>query len=895
MAAVTSTPAPPTASPVSSPIHRKPVPIQGLSPTRSEWSDAGTKPLPTVPLSESPRLRQPPISPVRVNFQPENWAQPSNANIEMTPPYEEADLPQLVRPGQQHLNRALPKTPEAPTPPPHTPDEGHAERNQMESAPIIQPAPVLPEHPAPVLAMTALEPSQEAYLSPSLPSSSLAFGFPKPLSANGSATPDPDDSSTSDVLQARDEHRHSRETGSTVSTTPQQTSVESSATTSASSVSGVNESSDCADNSQDGSPESSLEDGIAGNESVPQLQYHHQAFLPRASTVPIAQDPRAVSNPDLIANGAGINRHLTPVSQANRRSSLPRPASAYSVYSDIGPRGRSPGFPGGSHMRSPSTNSRRSPETRPSSYADMLNVPYPQPAPAPLSFDNAKLRTAVGTNASLLSAQKTLEMYRQNVKKTNDFTIQYSFAVFLISTAQEQGLDHSNAKRKQSPKPARDLDSPYIEGSTASPHDLVREARSILQRLSNAGYPFAQYYLADGYASGLFSKGKEDYNSAFPLFVLAAKHGHAESAYRTALCYEFGWGCRRDPAKAVQFLRTAASKRHPGAMTRLGKACLSGDLGERRYKEGLKWLKLATESADSIYNAAPYHLGCLYETGYGDDIFQDESYAAELFTQAADLGQPDANYRMGDAYEHGKLNCPRDPALSVHFYTGAAERGHAAAMMGLCAWYMVGAEPILEKDEEEAYEWARRSAELGMSPSTAAPYKLQFVAHQSRRLHQGTVCGRLLYRDGHRVPERHTGGQRLVRQGGRRRRRARKTAARGHPRRRQRRNAHAGRGPAERQDEEASYRRRGEGRQLCRHVTSPFPDHGMDDEQRTEELERPDNQESVGTRIRVCGQTRRNCRFEGGSVDVAFGYRPTQGQGGRSSYQSLHTRGWWCI
>jgi len=34
-------------------------------------------------------------------------------------------------------------------------------------------------------------------------------------------------------------------------------------------------------------------------------------------------------------------------------------------------------------------------------------------------------------------------------------------------------------------------------------------------------------------------------------------------------------------------------------------------------------------------------------------------------------------------------------------------------MMGLCAWYMVGAEPILEKDEEEAYEWARRSAELG--------------------------------------------------------------------------------------------------------------------------------------------------------------------------------------
>jgi TPR repeat protein len=305
-------------------------------------------------------------------------------------------------------------------------------------------------------------------------------------------------------------------------------------------------------------------------------------------------------------------------------------------------------------------------------------------------------------------------MYRQNVKKTTDASIQYSFAVFLISTAQEQGFDVTNPKaKKPQQQPLRDLDSPIVEATVTSPYDLVREARQILQRLANGGYPFAQYYLADGYASGLFSKGKEDYNSAFPLFVLAAKHGHAESAYRTALCYEFGWGCRKDPAKAVQFLRTAASKRHPGAMTRLGKACLSGDLGEKRYREGIKWLKLATEAADSQYNAAPYQLGCLYETGYGDDIFADASYAAELFTQAADLGHPEANYRMGDAYEHGRLNCPRDPALSVHFYTGAAERGHAGAMMGLCAWYMVGAPPILEKDEEEAYEWARRSAELG--------------------------------------------------------------------------------------------------------------------------------------------------------------------------------------
>ena len=232
--------------------------------------------------------------------------------------------------------------------------------------------------------------------------------------------------------------------------------------------------------------------------------------------------------------------------------------------------------------------------------------------------------------------------------------------------------------------------------------------------MADRSYPFAQYYLADGYASGLFNKGKEDYNTAFPLFVAASKHGHAESGYRAALCYEFGWGSRKDPAKAVQFYRQSASKNHPGAMTRLGRACLSGDLGLNKYREGLKWLKRATESADMQYNAAPYHLALLYETGYGDDIFRDEVYAAQLFTQAADLGHAESCYRLGDAYEHGKLSCPRDPALSVHFYTGAAQRGHPAAMMALCAWYMVGAEPVLEKDENEAYEWARQAAECGM-------------------------------------------------------------------------------------------------------------------------------------------------------------------------------------
>lgn len=329
---------------------------------------------------------------------------------------------------------------------------------------------------------------------------------------------------------------------------------------------------------------------------------------------------------------------------------------------------------------------------------DLLNVPYPQQVAPTANLGNSALRHAVGENASLLDTKKTLEMYRANVKKTQDMAVQYEFALFMVQVGREVTAS-----------------DPGLDDHGLSPVEMTREARQILQRLADRSYPFAQYYLGDGYASGLFNKDKPDHDRAFPLFVAASKHGHAEAGYRAALCYEFGWGCRKDYAKAVQFYRASASKNHPGAATRLGKACLTGDMGlVNRYREGLKWLKRATESADFQYNQAPYELGLMHETGYGDDVFKDEVYAVQLFTQAAELGHPQAALKLGEAYEHGLLCCPKDPALSVHYYNCAAQADIPEAMMNLCAWYMVGAEPVLEKDENEAYEWAKKAAEHGL-------------------------------------------------------------------------------------------------------------------------------------------------------------------------------------
>jgi TPR repeat protein len=429
-------------------------------------------------------------------------------------------------------------------------------------------------------------------------------------------------------------------------------------------------------------------------EMYPSLQYHHQPL----------EDPPRMRNKE--------NGTASPVPELQLPSQpQPRPNSTLTVGSGSdGSRGRgkhNPHLsvggtpsPNGSPMQYAHGNSphRYSPDSRPASYIDLLHVPYPQQvAPAP-NLDNSLLRSAVGSNAALLATTKTLEMYRANVKKAADPAVQYEFAIFMVQTAMELPLEGKGPNSRE---------------------EMLKEARQILHKLADRSYPFAQYYLGDGFASGLFNKGKEDYDRAFPLFVAASKHGHAEAGYRAALCYEFGWGCRKDYAKAAQFYRASASKNHPGAATRLGMACLEGTMGlNGRQREGIKWLKRAAESADFQYNAAPYELGRLHENGFGDDIFKDEVYAAQLFTQSADLGHPEANLIMGKAYEYGILMCPKDAALSIHFYNGAAQAGLPEAMMALCAWYLFGAEPVLAKDENEACEWAKRAADLGTSHSS---------------------------------------------------------------------------------------------------------------------------------------------------------------------------------
>lgn len=253
----------------------------------------------------------------------------------------------------------------------------------------------------------------------------------------------------------------------------------------------------------------------------------------------------------------------------------------------------------------------------------------------------------------------------------------------------------------------------------------IFDAHKIVKKLVTAGYSEAQFFLADCYGEGLLGL-EVDPKEAFALYHSAAKQGHAQSAYRVAVCCEIGQeeggGTKRDPFKAVQWYKRAAALGDTPAMYKMGMINLKGLLGQARNpREGVSWLKRAADRADEENPHALHELALMYQNaGPNDIIVRDEQYASQLFHQAAELGYKFSQFRLGNAYEYGLMGCPVDNRTSIIWYTRAAAQGEHQSELALSGWYLTGSDGILSQNDTEAYLWARKAATAGLAKAEYA-------------------------------------------------------------------------------------------------------------------------------------------------------------------------------
>ncbi|KAL8915947.1 MAG: hypothetical protein Q9208_008773 [Pyrenodesmia sp. 3 TL-2023] len=274
--------------------------------------------------------------------------------------------------------------------------------------------------------------------------------------------------------------------------------------------------------------------------------------------------------------------------------------------------------------------------------------------------------------------------------------------------------------------------TPADEGGRADPKTTARnrerlnsEAYKLVKKLAHDNCSDAIFYLGDCCSRGFLGL-QTDPKEAFSQYQSAAKAGHAQAAYRVAVCCEIGLdeggGTKRDAVKAMQWYQRAATLGDTPAMYKLGVIQLKGLLGQpKNASAALSWLQRAAAQADKENPHALHELALLHEAPNSvDGIRQNEAHAKQLFIEAANLGYKFSQFRLGCTFEYGLLGCPIDARQSIAWYSKAAVQDEHQSELALSGWYLTGSEGVLQQSDTEAYLWACKAAHAGLAKAEYA-------------------------------------------------------------------------------------------------------------------------------------------------------------------------------
>ncbi|KAF9211591.1 hypothetical protein BGZ59_007872 [Podila verticillata] len=335
---------------------------------------------------------------------------------------------------------------------------------------------------------------------------------------------------------------------------------------------------------------------------------------------------------------------------------------------------------------------------------------------SPRSMSHGK-QGSVATSVSLLTDAAIVAKYRETAIKTNDASIQLSYAKYLLDIGEAPapaGEDNSPPRNTPSPPTSSPTPgSPTDEGNGKK--QLALEAIYWIDRLAKEGQPEAQFIRGTWYEDGIYNS-KKNADKALKWFQSASKGDYGPAHYKVGFYCEK----KKDNNKAVMLYKKAAIHNDVPANHRLAMVYLYGEMGQsKNMKAGLQYLKRAASFATESCPMAPYVLGLILAREYKqlaipDDIaFPDDGEALEWFKKSASLGYGPANYKLGYCYEYGTLGCVIDPFLSVMHYERAvvAGDGNGEAEMALSGWYLSGAENCFPAQDHLAFQYAAKAAE----------------------------------------------------------------------------------------------------------------------------------------------------------------------------------------
>ena len=159
--------------------------------------------------------------------------------------------------------------------------------------------------------------------------------------------------------------------------------------------------------------------------------------------------------------------------------------------------------------------------------------------------------------------------------------------------------------------------------------------------------------------------------------------------------------------KVVQMVQPLASDGNPRAQVLLGR-CYENGLGVTQDMEtAAKWFRIA---AEQNYAEAQVQLGYLYELGAG--VPKNDTAVADLMSRAASAGNAEAQFNLALYYSQGRYGFAKDPDQAFAWAKRSADQGFAQAQryVGACYEFGVGV-PV---NPSEAAAWYSKAAAQGL-------------------------------------------------------------------------------------------------------------------------------------------------------------------------------------
>ncbi|KAI8897271.1 hypothetical protein BC833DRAFT_649702 [Globomyces pollinis-pini] len=232
----------------------------------------------------------------------------------------------------------------------------------------------------------------------------------------------------------------------------------------------------------------------------------------------------------------------------------------------------------------------------------------------------------------------------------------------------------------------------------------TEEGLSLLKKVASSGLPDAHFFLGQAYAED----GK--HSLAYSQYLMAAKRGYAPACHAIAQCAETGTGCKKSNRLSLEMYTKAATAGNLDSMYRLGLAEMNAELGLKPdIIKAVKWFKRAAAVPDRDHPEPLYELALIYEIGVPPQITPDHSYARGVLIEASEFEYPPALFKLGYCHEHGLMGFEPNPAESIRYYTHALKFDDPEAQLGMAGWHMTGAEGVLPKNEQLAFELVQKA------------------------------------------------------------------------------------------------------------------------------------------------------------------------------------------